>query len=93
MESMCMLEKRATRHSEPDMSKTYREMVKDLYSNNLFRETEGRGTVKEILNAFEEGQRIIDKKGWAKADADKHEGEIPLYYDEDDLEEGVDTEE
>ena len=92
MESMCMLEKRATRHSEPDMSKTYEAMVNEMYSNKLFSETVGRGTEQEIQDAFKEGHRIINKSGWAKADADKHDGETSVYYDEDDLEEGIDTE-
>ena len=90
---MCGLQKRGTRHAEPDMTKTYEEMVKDMYSNNLFNETAGRGTVKEILDAFEEGHNIINDKGWAGCDTDKQDGESLLYYDEEDLEEGIDTEE
>ena len=92
VESMCVLEKRATRHTEPDMTKTYEEMVKEMYSNNLFREVEGRDTVKEILDAFVEGHRIINKKGWAGCDTDNQEENL-LNYDEDDIEGGIDTEE
>ena len=74
------------------MTKTYEELVKEMYSNNLFRETAGRDTVKEILDAFEEGHSIINDKGWAGYDADK-QSEETLYYDEEDFEGGIDTEE
>ena len=74
------------------MSKTYEELVKEMYSNNLFRETAGRDTVKEILDAFTEGHRIINKKGWAGCDTDNQEENL-LNYDEDDLDRGIDTEE
>ena len=31
------------------MTKTYEELVKEMYSNNLFRETAGRDTVKVVF--------------------------------------------
>ena len=92
-ESMCVLKVRGARHAEPDMEKTYAEMVKELYSNKLFLHTDGRGTVKEILDAFAAGHRLIDWKGWAGFDTQNEGEETIVYYDEDDLNEGLDIEE
>ena len=77
------------------MSKTYAQLVEKLYSDGAFTMEKGRDTVKEILDAFEEGHRIIDEQHWSGLDADDSNGEneTPVNYDEDDLQNGVDTEE
>ena len=77
------------------MSKTYAQLVEKLYSDGAFTMEKGHNTVKEILDAFEEGHCIIDEQHWSGLDADDSNGEneTPVNYDEDDLQNGVDTEE
>ena len=84
MEEACLLSSRTLRHSEPDMSKTYAEMVKDMSLNRLFNEKKGRSTVQQIIDGFAEGHSVINNKGWVTLDAENLDSETPVYYDDDD---------
>lgn len=91
VESVFVLGPQTVRHGEPDMSKTYREMVRDLHAKGLFRETAGRSTVREIMNAFAVGHEIIDEEGFKwDFDGDDDDGQSGAHYDEDDQRNGID---
>lgn len=84
---MFLLGPTTVRHGEPDMTLTYREMVRSLHANGLFEEKAGRKTVKEIIDAFAVGHQIFEEKGLSW---DSDEPETMVHYDEDDIENGID---
>lgn len=91
VESVFILGPQTVRHGEPDMSKTYKQMVRDLYANGLFQERPGRSTVREIMNAFAVGHEIFDEKGFKwDFDEDDDDGQTGAHYDEDDQRNGID---
>ena len=75
------------------MTKTYAEMVRSMSLQGLFKEKKGRSTLNETIDGFLEGHEIINNKGWVTLDTGSLDSETPVYYDDDDLEEGLDTEE
>lgn len=68
-------------------------MVRNMDLQGFFKETSGRETVENIIDGFAEGHNIINNSGWDGIDADDLDSETPIYYDNDDLELGIDTEE
>lgn len=87
IESVFLLGSRTVRHGEPDMTKTYAELVNELHTNGLFREQGGRTSVKEMMDAFRVGLDIIEDKG---VDCDNDSSETIAHFDEDDLNVGID---
>lgn len=93
VESVFVLGPRTVNHSEPDMSKTYKEMVGDLHSKGLFQQRSGRTTVREIMNAFAVGHALFDKTDFKRDfDEDDDDGETGVHYDDDDRRNGIDME-
>lgn len=93
IESLFVLGPQTVRHGEPDMKKTYTELVRELDKNGLFKESPGRTTVKEMMDAFQRGHEIL-AASVLERDFDEDEGgsHTVAHYDEDDLENGIDIE-
>lgn len=87
IESVFLLGPQTVKHGEPDMTKTYAELVNELHTNALFREQGGRTSVKEIIDAFQVGFDIIEDKD---VDCDIEGPETITHFDEDDLNNGID---
>lgn len=90
VESLFFLGPGTVRHGEPDMRKTYDAMIRELDKNGLFRETPGRDSEKEIMNAFAKGHEIFISNGFTwDFDEDEEEPGTMAHYDEDDLNNGI----
>lgn len=91
VESLFSLGPQTVRHGEPDMKKTYEELVRELDKNGLFRESLGRKTVNEIIDVFAKGHEILYSEAPDLGEGIE-EPDLMAHYDEDDIENGIDIE-
>lgn len=91
VESLFILGPQTVRHGDPDMKKTYEELVRELVKNGLFKEAPGRKTVKEMMDAFRKGHDNLYSKA-SETDEGTEDPDSIAHYDEDDLENGIDIE-